>query len=655
MKNFIPLIISLIACIGLNAQSDTDVLMTVNGKNITVGEFRYIYEKNNGKEADYTKKSLVEYLDLYAKFKLKVERAKELKIDTIQSLKDELAGYKNQLANSYLMDKEITDQLVKDLYKRVTEDVRFSHIMISINEKSSPREWEEGLLRIKKIKEEIESGKPFEAAVKEYSEDKATKEKGGDLGFFTAMMPLGFSELEQAMYGTPMGKVSAPIKTKIGYHLIKISEKRPARGLIEVAHILIRKDDAKSDPKLKIEELYSKLKSGADFSQLAMENSEDAQTAKSGGILKPFGIGTYEAKFEDAAFAMISDGDISGPIETKSGWHILKRIKKISPQADNYIQFKKINEGRIKKDERYENARKSLIDDIKKRNGFKEDSTLFDKFKATLGEDFLTYKWNAEASDPMLSNTLIFIGNNAHASLKDFIDYAKKNTRSRLKFDKTQTTPGAVADELLKEFAAEKTIQFEQASLESKYPDFKSLLREYDEGILLFEATKLAVWDKANQDSIGLEKYYSENKQNYMSDEKGRIISYVVNSTDVKFVEKVMKEAKQKEVGEVLKKFNKKEVKVISQEETLEKANTKFGGLEWKTGAMSKYELNSKINVYQFRKLVEILPSRPKTLKEAKGYVVADYQEYLEKQWVEELKKSYPIHINDAVLNKLIK
>ena len=240
-------------------QADDEVLMKVDNRPVTVGEFRYIYEKNNGKEANYSEKSIREYLDLYSRFKLKVARARTLKLDTIQSLNDELNGYKRQLANSYLTDREIMDHLLKQLQERQKEDVQFSHILISAPDKAADSVKQAALARIQTIKKEIEMGKAFEAAAKEYSDDKGTAVNGGDLGYFTAMLPEGFYEVENALYSLPFNKISEPIKSKLGYHLIKVVGKRPSRGIISVAHILIKNIDKSDEPKMKIEDAHGHL------------------------------------------------------------------------------------------------------------------------------------------------------------------------------------------------------------------------------------------------------------------------------------------------------------------------------------------------------------------------------------------------------------
>lgn len=645
-------LLGLLISFGTFAQKADDVLMKVNNSPVTVDEFKYIYEKNNGKDANYTKKSIEEYLDLYSKFKLKVARAKDLKLDTIKSLQEELSGYKRQLANSYLTDKEILDHLLKELQERQNQDIRFKHILVSNGEKTNDSLTNVAKMKINKIKAEIDGGKSFEAAAKEYSDDKASGANGGDLGFWTAMMPEGFYELENAMYTLPIGKVSAPIKTRLGFHLIKVEEKRPAKGIISVAHIMVKKDD--KEAKTKIDDAYDKVMKGEDFGQVCATYSDDKQTNKSGGYLPVFGINTYDTSFEDAAFNLVKDGDVSKPILTKSGWHIIKRIKKVDYVMD-FANFKKMNESKIKRDERFALAKKKLVEDIKKSSGYKENRDVFNKYVSSLTDEFLTFKWTPDVTTPDMKQAVVNFGGDTPYTLGDFATFSKKNTKTRLKYDKNPGVLKEVSENLLQEFAEEKAIDYEQKLLEIKYPDFKALMREYEEGILLFEATKRAVWDKANQDSVGLTSYYDKNSNNYKTEEKGNLVVYNIVSNDAKLAEKIAKFAKKNNPDEVVKKFNKKDQIVNYVEETLEKSNTRFKDLAWEENNPSPLRKNDETGAFTFSMISKIFPVRNKTLKEARGYVVADYQEYLEKEWLKELAAAYKVDINNDILNKLVK
>ena len=573
-----------------------------------------------------------------------------MRLDTIATLQEELAGYKRQLANSYLMDKEVMNHLLKELYQRTKEDIKIAHIYVVANDKSTPSEKAEALNKINAAKSKLDGGTSWDKVVSEYSMDKNNNNEGGVLGYFTAMLPAGYHELENAMYNTSVGKYSDVIKTNIGYHIVKVIEKRPARGKVKIAHILIRENNSQAEEI--INQIYSDLISGASFEALVEQYSEDAKSKSNKGILPDLGINQTELTFEEAAFGLDKDGAFSKPVQTKIGWHIIQRVSK--EERPDFNTFRKIHEAKIKKDDRYEEARLSLIKDIKTSSNFNLDQKLFNSFAASLDSSFLTYKWGDEV--PLEGNkTLFSFGGDVKYSLADFTIFCKKNTRTRLKFDKTEKSSADVAQILLDDYINEKAIDYEQSNLEKKYSDFKSLMREYEEGILLFEVTKNEVWDKANEDTLGLEQYYELNKKKYMSEQRADLQMVFIATEDIKKAEKVYQYYQDKGLEKTQKKFNKKEELVSSFTEKLDRSNNNFGGIQWESGAISPLEFDNKAKRYVFKKIVNTYEPMPKTIKEARGYIVADYQDYLETEWVKTLKKSYKVDLNREVINSIIK
>ena len=647
-------LLSLITLLALNlsvfAQSDQDVLMTVAGNPVTVEEFRYIYEKNNGEKANYSKNSLREYINLYTNFKLKVAKAKDLKMDTIQSLKEELAGYKRQLANSYLMDKEVLAHLVNELYERMATDQDISHIYVKSDRKTSSEDDKKAYEKITEAKKALDEGMSFSDAAKKYSEDTNNKDSAGRLGYFTAMMPSGYYQLENAMYNTPAGSHSEVIKTKIGYHIVKVEGSRPARGRMNLAHILIKKTTPKA--KVLADQIYNDLVEGMDWENGVTKFSQDTKTNKNGGKLPELGINMYDLKFEDAAFALQNDGDISQPIQTEIGWHILKRINRI--ERLDFPTFKKVYESKIKKDERYEQAKEDLIEDIKKAGDYQRNEKLFQQFVSTVNDTFLTYKWQTKMGFNSDETLLSFGGNTTH-TLNEFKDFCRKNTKTRLRYDKTATKPAEVVDIIYKDFVKEKAIDFEQSNLEVKYADFRSLMREYEEGILLFEVTKDAVWDKANEDTTGLKEFYEIGKYKYKTDPLGELNMLFIETDDKKLATKIDKYINKKGYNKAVSKFNKKNEIVSSLTEALEKNNDQFKGMEWVEGATTGLVYDEKAKRFTRKTLVNILPPQTKPMNEVRGYIVADYQDYLEREWLKALKKEYKVELNQAVVDALMK
>ena len=627
-------------------QSDP-VLFTVDGKPVKVSEFNYIYTKTNGAKADFSKVSVMEYLDLYTRFKMKVARAKEMRLDTIPALIEELAGYRRQLADSYLTDREVSDKLVKEAYDRMLKDINVSHILIKIEKNDTLNAYKS----IQEVKSRLSKGEKFEAVAKAMSQDETSKDNGGLIGYLTAMLPEGFYSFETAIYTTSVGKTSGIVRSPMGYHIIKVNAERPARGEIEVAHILIRtKRDGLEQPdaKVRIDKLYSDLKSGKAFEELATRYTEDQNSQSKAGYLGFFGIGRYEVGFEDAAFALAKDGDYTQPYESSLGWHIIRRISK--KDIEPYDVIKSRLKARIQRDSRYELAREAMVERIKKEAKFTEGVATRDKFIGTLDSSFLTYAYRMPdnaSSEKLLS----FDG--ATTTVADWANWLGESANKRINYSmQYNNNVSEVAKKLYSEFVVEKALGYEETQLDKKYPDFKNLMREYEEGILLFEAIKQNVWDKASQDTVGLEKFFEQNKSHYNWEERASLIYYSISDSAKADSLKIRKYAAKHTPQEVLKKFNKKGNAVSYKEETLERGKGKdLDPSVWKAGKIIA-KVKDPLN---FIKVEKIIPKTPKALKDARGYVVADYQEFLENQWMNELSAKYKVVVNKEVLNSIIK
>ena len=627
------------------------VFFTVDGNPVHLSEFNYIYTKTNGSKADFSRASIEEYLDLYTKFKMKVARAKDMKLDTIPALQEELAGYRRQLADSYLTDKEVTEKLVKEAYDRIQKDISLSHILVKIDRNDTTTAW----ATAQNIKSRLAKGEDFETLAKEVSQDLNTQKNGGLLGFLTATLPDGFYALESAMYNTLVGKTSDVIRSPIGYHIIKVNAERPARGEIEVAHIMFRKTK-EGIPQLfakqKADSVYTQLKRGSSFETLAMQLSDDGNSTAKGGYLGFFGIGRYEMAFEDAAFNLAKDGDFSEPVESSIGWHIIKRIsrKGIEPLDVMKSRLK----ARIQQDSRFELAKKSMVERIKRENNFAEAPSVLNDFIAQLDSTYLTFGW--KKPEKKAQSELFKIASSSFKT-EDFSNYLASNANRRLSYAvSAKNNLGEITRMMYDEYLNEQALAFEETQLETKYSDFKNLMREYEEGILLFEAIKMNVWDKATLDSVGLEKFHNTQRNKYMWNERAQIITYIVSDSAKAELDNIRMFAEKKQVKEVLKKFNKKKDIVSFSEETVEKDKRKaIESINWKVGSMTKPELDASDNTWRFYKIEKISPPTPKTLKEARGFVVADYQEFLEKQWMDELAAKYKVVVKKDVLDSIIK
>lgn len=633
------------------SQQEDPVLFTVNENPVHVSEFLYIYQKNNGKKADFSKKSLEEYLDLYTKFKLKVIKARDMKLDTIPELITELAGYRKQLSKSYLVDKEVNEKLIREVYERKKKDLNVSHILILNEDETDVQKNTMAKAKIYYVYDKLQKGGSFEELAEEHSDDKGSAENGGNLGYVTAMLPNGFYEFENQIYNLTIGEYSKPFRTSYGYHIVKVNKERPARGEMEVAHILTkkqRKNEGFIDGKNMIDSLYTRILAGDDFEELARNHSMDTKTKSKGGYIGFFGINKFESDFEDAAFRLDVDGAISQPFTTSVGWHIVKRISKAP--VDEFDRAKRTIESDISKDSRVEMAKKVLVKKIKDEAGFKEDRNSLQTLIDVLDKEFFSLYWEAPVG---LSGHLFQLGDKSY-ELSDFANYCKSKRRERTRYNENAAF-SPVVNILYETFIEETAMQYEEDMLEVKYPDFKALMREYDEGILLFEATKREVWDKASQDTLGLKTFYEGHKDNYLWKSRADLYTYTIHTDDENLTKKIYKFAQKKDHKALIENFNKENQIISFSRHKYELGNKELSGINWKSGALSDLILDDDKRTSQFKKIDDILSKSPKTLDEARGYVIADYQEFLEKNWVELLKKEFKIDLDKKVFKNLIK
>lgn len=649
---FLLLALGLFPGVSMHAQEDP-VLFSVADVNVPLSEFRYIYTKNNRDNADYSRASVMEYLDLYTRFKLKVKRARELQLDTIASLQKELAGYRSQLAKSYLNDKEVIDKLTREAYDRMQWDIHVAHILVKAMPNATPEDVTRMEEKAQRAAQRAKAGEDFALLAKELSEDKNTSDNGGDLGFITSMLPSGFYEVENVIYALRDGEVSVPVHSSLGIHVFKVLGRRPARGEIEAAHIFVRvkNDGSNADvAKQKIFAVHQNLKDGKSFEELAMTVSDDQQTAKRGGYIGRFGINSYDPAFEDAAFGLSMAGAYTEPIRTRVGWHVIKLVNKFP--MGTYEEEKSRLEARITRDERVGVAKAAMIETIRKESGLTEDLQARDTFINSLKEDFLTFQWTASEGS---AARLIRFADGTQKTTNDFAQFLRSKTRERMRAAKT-STPQSIASSMYKDWLDEVTLAYEESRLEQKYPDFRSLMREYEEGILLFEVTKNMVWDKASQDTAGLAAFHAMHRDDYMWPERADVIYVTCEGPKAaKVAVKARKLLAKQAIENVASKLNKKQQQISFLRKRYTREEMQTQGLQWEQGWMSATETEEGTGNQKFSTVTELLPPQPKALEEARGYVIADYQDHLEKEWVESLRQRYPVKINDTVLNSLIR
>jgi len=689
------LLFSIFFCASVNAQTDP-VLVTVAGENITRSEFDKVFHKNNRDEKT-DRKAIEDYLNLFINYKLKVKEALDNGLDTAKNFTDELSGYRKQLAAPYMTDKEVTDHLLREAYERMKKDVRASHILSMASNDALPRDTAAAYLRISIIRDfvsgknvdtekvteyetainknlntksstyskdsaeakrriasikELAKQKPtpgedrFALAARLTSEDPSAKDNNGDLGYFTALQMV--YPFESAAFNMKKGEVSAPIRTRFGYHVIKVTDSRPDPGIVKVAHIMVKspagiENEESLKAKSKIDSVYLKLKSGGSFDDLVKQYSDDQGSARTNGTLPEFGTGRMVPEFEAAAFALKNPGDYSEPVRTAYGWHIIKMIEKkpLAPFDSMQAELK----SKVAKDSRSDLSKASFINRVKTKYDFKEMPKVKDEFYKVIDSTLAEATWTKDKAEK-LKKPMFTILTKVYTQ-QDFSDFIASHQSK-----KSGTPIKILFDNLYNDFVNQSCLDFEEARLEMNYPDFKTLMQEYHDGILLFDLTDKKVWSKAVKDSTGLEEFYNKNKNSYMWGERLDATIYTCFDSDVaKKARKLL--GKGVSADSLLKTFNSGTRGDIQIRTGIfsKGDNETIDSIAWTPGMTKDFKKADKILFVDVKRKVA---PEPKSLDEARGMITADYQSYLEKEWIESLRKKYPFNVNKDVLATLI-
>ena len=612
---------------GLANAQDEKVLLTIGDHEITRGEFERIYKKNNQNLFEESEsKTPKEYLDLFIDYKLKVIEAENLQMDTSKTFINELAGYRKELAAPYLTDMKYDEAMVKELYDRMTKEIDASHILLRVPENASSTEEQEALQRAEKIRKEIREGKPFEEAAKEYSRDPSAQQNAGNLGYFTAFQMV--APFENAAFTTPVGEISEPVRTSFGYHLIKVHDERKNRGEIKVAHIMKMfpqnaENFNKQLLKNEIDSIYVALQNGADFTEMAKKHSDDKRSGAQGGEMPWFAAGRMIPEFSKPAFELENPGDMTGPVETQFGYHIIKKIDE--RPVPSFEESRNEIENRIQRDPaRSQSSRKIFVEKLKNEYNFSENTANLKKLE--------TLTIDAKPEEELI----LFTIDNKSFGLSDFRQYLKK-----------ENIPDGTYTRHYNDWVQSEIIALEDTKLEEKHPDFRYLLKEYHDGILLFNIMEEKIWNFAAQDTAGLKTFYEKNKGKYEWEERfsGLIIT-CKNKACRDEAEKYFSAGMTK--GEIEDVLNKEEKQI----------EIKIGKWEKGTSEVVDYYVWDGPDTGSFNPELtfirgDIIPPEPKTLEEARGLYISDYQSYLEKQWLKELRKKYKIKINRKVLKTI--
>ncbi|MDO9633475.1 MAG: peptidylprolyl isomerase, partial [Paludibacter sp.] len=622
------------------------VLMNINGKPVLKSEFEYIYNKNNSNNA-LDKKSLEEYVDLFVNFKLKVEEAKFQGIDTTKSFINELGGYRDQLTKPYLTDSKAEEDVLLEAYNRLKEDIEVSHILVRIQPNATPEDTLKAWTKIQEVIKRLEK-EDFSDVAKETSEDQSVSDNGGYIGWITGFRTV--YPFETMAFNTPVGTISKPVRTSFGYHVMKIHNRRFSPGEILVSHIMrftSQGDDAGNEAaKIKIDSLYQLVKSGSDFGQIASVHSEDRGSAAKNGELPWFGTGRMVAEFEQVAFALKNPGDISEPVQSAYGWHIIKLLD--TKPLPSFESKKADIERQVKRDERADKGQKSFVEKLKVEYKLKT-------LKGTHTADFYALLENKTLADSSfqaeaakLNKPMFSYAKKKTLKQSDFFAYLKNNPVS----DKTSAKE--IIDEKLTSFIEKELLTYENSQLENKYEDFRLLMQEYHDGILLFEVSNNEVWEKASKDTAGLAAFFKRNKEKYSWDKphfKGRIIQ-TKNQETYKAAQNIINTQPNDSIDKYLRQLNDSVVNIKVDKGLYVQGDNKFVD-KYIFKVADELEVDAKYP-HVFVPGV-MLNYTPEAYTDVRGLVTADYQEYLEKEWIKVLRDKFPVKINAKVLKSVQK
>lgn len=640
----------------LAAFNQETVLLTIKDKPVYTSEFTRILNKNKNNLTGQ-KPSIQESLDMFINFKLKVREAEAQGLDTTASFKKELASNREQLAKPYLMDQEVTDELIKEAYERSKWEVRASHILVGVKPDAPAGDTLLAYRKAMAIRDRLLKGEKFEDVAKEVSDDISASTNGGDIGYMPVLQVV--YPFENAIFNMKIGGLSMPVRTQFGYHIILVTDKKPARGKIHIATIwksynYMMTDEEKAKAKEEIQNIYLQLKSGADFNDLARKYSDDRTMAVRGDAGFWVGPNQKEPSFDQAAYSLKNPGDITEPVETSLGWFIMRLLDKKDP--DTWDEAKSVLANQISRDARSQKSEQVVVEKLKKEYHFTINTKGLEDFYRLVDPSIFEGKWDA---NPALQKTgVLFTLGDLTVYQYEFAKYLVLDIKKG-----SVRTIAEFVDEKFNEFAKTRILEYEKTQLEKKYPEFRDLYNEFRDGNLLFEITDKMVWSKASMDTSGMIAFFNANQSKYFWPQ--RLDAVIVFGKGDDNLLKMMEEYRS-----ALQKKCKEGCDGTTIQNILAEITARYSGnsfevedkifakgdswmvdqVKWKPGAS---DIISETNAKVFVWINKLIDPKPKKLDDIRGQVTADYQDNLEKEWIKNLREKYPVKINQDVLSKI--
>lgn len=613
------------------------VLFTIDGQPTTKSEFLYLFGKNNQvKPTESTEASVKEYFDLVLNFKLKVAEAHDRGIDTTRAFQREFTNYRDELKKPFVASTNELDRLVKESYDRMKEEVKAAHILIMLSPDPSPADTLVAYNKISAIRQRVLNGEDFSKVAAETSEEPNAKVSQGMLGYFSANMMV--YQFEDAAYRTQPGNVSPIVRTRFGYHILKVFDRRPASGEVEVSHILVGGTDTKS--RNKAFEVFEQLKGGRSWDDVCREYSEDTNTKDRGGRLPVFGLGALAGvpEFERVAFSMTTPGDVSDPFVSNIGWHIIRLERKIP--VPSFEEAAPNLKRQLSRDERLQVSQGAQFRRRKLQAGFKEMTEVKGQLEAAADTSLQRGHWNMTPLTSLQAQPIFSIGSGKPALVKDFVAFVKEMQRP------SALSPHAYFNQLYDQFVERYLNDAEDLVLQAQNSEYRNLVREYKEGIMFFSIMEQEVWNKGSADTTGQRAYYEQHLDKYQAGERVKARFYA--TADKAFLDAIKgKVAK----GDTLTAAEVKRFKTVTPFRSFAKGDSKvLDSVPWVAGV---HETDAD-GMYYLVEVESLLPPGQKSFQEARASVISDYQEEMEKAWVANLRKKHNVKLNKKAIKQVV-
>jgi peptidyl-prolyl cis-trans isomerase SurA len=639
MKRFTCATAFLLAALCGFAQKTSEaekVLFTVDKQPIFTSEFLYLFRKNNqGKDEELKEEKIREYLDLVVAFKLKVAEAHQRGIDTTQAFIKEFTTYRDELKKPFVASNNEMDRLVREAYDRMKEEVQAAHILVSITGEATPADTLAAYQKIQAIRQRVVNGEDFGKLANELSEDPSAKQNNGMLGYFSAMAMV--YQFEDAAFKTKPGDVSQPIRTRFGYHIIKVYDRRPASGEVEVSHILLGGTDEKT--RNKAFEIYDQLKGGRSWDELCKENSMDTNTKDRGGKLPPFTLGSLPAvpEFEAIAFSLTKPGEISDPFKSNLGWHIIRLERKIG--VPPFEEAEPMLKRRIGRDERLQISQGAQLRRRKVKLGVIDNAAVKAKLESAADSTLQRGNWKTTTLQDINAQPLFTIATRV-VTVADFLKYVKESQRP------SALPPVAYLNQLYDGFLDKQMSEEEDKELQNTNADYRNLVREYREGIMFFSIMEKEVWNMGSADTVGQRAYYEAHKDKYQAG--NRVYARIYSTSDKTFLQQVKEKAAR---GDTLAAPDMKKFKSVTAYRAFGKGENKIvDTVPWAVG-LHEAEADG---MYYLVEIERLIPPGLKAFQEARSGVISDYQEEIEKKWLADLRKKHPVKMNKKSVKAVI-